>query len=439
MGTVLSDVRSRKWRAAAFPGDGDLLLKRQIFLIAACSGVLSLCLLIPSATVRASLAAGIFVCVVIWLFLTLARHGSSGTNLTRTEEARDEQLEKEFGLAELFDATLHGMREGLLVVDKDMRVVASNPAAYKLFNPTLGKLNEQRLTELTRNPAIYAAFLDALKGIERSGVKVETHGPERVVFDLRVVPLGSNGHGTDGALGVFSDVTRTAHLELVRQEFLSNVSHELRTPLTAILAFVETLEAGALDDRESSKRFLAIIRKNASRMQGLIDDILELTAIEGGNVPLRAESVELQPVVNDVMSSLAGKASSQGITLVNNVESGVVVHADVRRLEQMLTNLIDNGIKFNRERGRVTVSYESDDRDKLIVEDSGEGIPGQHLERLFERFYRVDRARSRDMGGTGLGLAIVKHLALLHGGEVTVSSELGKGTRFTIHLPKSVG
>ena len=174
-------------------------------------------------------------------------------------------------------------------------------------------------------------------------------------------------------------------------------------------------------------------------MHGLIDDILELTAIEGGNVPLRVEPVELRPIVNDVVSSLAGKASAQGITLANCVASGVVVRADIRRLEQMLTNLVDNGIKFNRERGNVTVSYDSDTRDKIIVEDNGEGIPGQHLERLFERFYRVDRARSRDMGGTGLGLAIVKHLALLHAGEVSVASELGKGTRFTIHLPKLEG
>src|SRR6185436_20602860 len=159
---------------------------------------------------------------------------------------------------------MNGMREGLLVVDRDMKVVASNTAAHRLFNLSRGKLETQRLTELTRNPAIYSAFLDGLRGIERSGVKVEIHGPERLVFDLRVVPLAAGLHnvgGEDnnqhasksaadqtaaGALGVFIDVTRTEHLEQVRQEFLSNVSHELRTPLTAILAFIETLEAGAI-------------------------------------------------------------------------------------------------------------------------------------------------------------------------------------------------
>ena len=342
-----------------------------------------------------------------------------------------------FAVSSLFEATMVSMREGLLVVDKDMRVVASNPAAHRLFNPSLPRLNSQRLTELTRNPAIYSAFLDGLKGVESSGVKVETHGPERQVFDLRVVPIGGNGKGPAGALGVFFDITRTERLEIIRQEFLSNVSHELRTPLTAIIAFVETLETGAMDDPESSQRFLSIIRKNASRMHGLIDDILELTAIEGGNVTLRVASVDLHELAADVCASAAAKAAANSVSLINKVDPEVTVYADSRRLEQMLTNLIDNGIKFSREGGTVTIRHEAGTRDKILVEDNGDGIPAQHLERLFERFYRVDRARSRDMGGTGLGLAIVKHLALLHGGEVTVNSELGKGTIFTIHLPKA--
>jgi two-component system phosphate regulon sensor histidine kinase PhoR len=341
-----------------------------------------------------------------------------------------------FAVGQLFEATMGGMREGLLVVNRDMRVVASNRAAYNLFNPGQPKLESQRLTELTRNPAIYGAFLDALKGEERSGVKVETHGPERRVFDLRVVPLGANGNGATGALGVFFDITRAERLERVRQEFLSNVSHELRTPLTAIVAFVETLQEGALDDRESSQRFLSIISKNASRMHGLIDDILELTAIEGGNVQLRRSEVELFELVSEVTAALSGKASTHNVTILNEVPEDVTVNVDGRRFEQMLTNLIDNAIKFGREDGTVSITYQANARDQISVEDNGDGIPAQHLERLFERFYRVDRARSRDMGGTGLGLAIVKHLALLHGGEVTVTSELGKGTRFTIHLPK---
>jgi two-component system phosphate regulon sensor histidine kinase PhoR len=375
---------------------------------------------------------------VILVFRRLIAALTKRENAQSRESGDTDKPDAIFNDRALFEATLGGMREGLLVVNKDMRVVASNPAAHKLFNASLAKLQSQRLTELTRNPAIYSAFLDGLQGHEVTGVKVETHGPERQVFDLRVVPIGEvNGNGAEGALGVFFDITRTERLELVRQEFLSNVSHELRTPLTSILAFVETLESGASEDPESCQRFLSIIRKNASRMHTLIDDILDLTAIEAGNVQLRAGPVNLHELVNDVCTSLPNQASARKVTLRNNVSPGTVVYADARRLEQMLTNLVDNGIKFSRENGTVSISYRSGERDQILVQDNGDGIPAQHLERLFERFYRIDRARSREMGGTGLGLAIVKHLALLHGGEVTVESELGKGSTFTIHLPKS--
>ena len=384
---------------------------------------------------RLVLASLLLVTVVV--FAILARTESSNTKTSSADRLDQSQSPESLAVSSLLEATMSGMREGLLVVNRDMRVVASNPAAHKLFNPSVPALKSQRLTELTRNPAIYSAFLDGLKGIERSGVKVETHGPERQIFDLRVVPIGgTNGKGAEAALGVFFDITRLERLELVRQEFLSNVSHELRTPLTAIIAFVETLETGAMEDPESRQRFLSIIRRNASRMQGLIDDISELNAIEGGNVQLKAAPVDLYTLVDEVCASLAAKASASNVTLKNNVSPDVVVHADERRLEQMLTNLVDNAIKFSRENGTVRISHQAGTRDQILVQDNGDGIPAQHLERLFERFYRVDRARSREMGGTGLGLAIVKHLALLHGGEVTVTSELGKGSTFTIHLPK---
>jgi two-component system phosphate regulon sensor histidine kinase PhoR len=410
-----------------------LVPKRQSLLLTACVVVTGLALVLPSFVARLVLGGLLLILCLVWALTS--REPARTSSVDRIHQS---QSPENLAVSLLLEATMTGMREGLLVVNKDMRVVASNPAAHKLFNPSVPALKSQRLTELTRNPAIYSAFLDGLKGIESSGVKVETHGPERQIFDLRVVPIGNaNGNGAEGALGVFFDITRTERLELVRQEFLSNVSHELRTPLTAIIAFVETLETGASEDPESCQRFLSIIRKNASRMQDLIADILELTAIEGGNIQLRAAEVELHTLVQDVCASLAAKASAHNVTLRNNVDPEVMVYADARRLEQMLTNLIDNGIKFSREDGTVAVSYESGTRDKILVQDNGDGIPAQHLERLFERFYRVDRARSRDMGGTGLGLAIVKHLALLHGGEVTVVSELGKGSTFIIHLPRT--
>ncbi len=284
--------------------------KRPSIWIFSCVILTLLAVIIPSLFVRLILAMVVVAFAVLW-FALLNRKTADARTLDQTRSPEN------FEVHSLLDATLTGMREGLLVVDKDMRVVASNPAARKLFNPTVPALESQRLTELTRNPAIYGAFLDGLKGMERSGIKVETHGPERQIFDLRVVPIGRlNGNGSaDGALGVFFDITRT------------------------------------------------------------------------------------------------------------------------ERLEQMLTNLIENAIKFSREHSTVSISHEPGTRDRILVRDNGDGIPAQHLERLFERFYRVDRARSRDMGGTGLGLAIVKHIALLHGGEVTVTSEVGKGSTFTIHLP----
>lgn len=337
----------------------------------------------------------------------------------------------------LLDATLNEMREGLLVIDPEMRVVASNRTAHDLFSNADESINSLRLTELTRNPAIYDAFLDGVRGTERVGVKVETYGQARRVFDLRVVPLrAADGHGAGGAVGVFFDVTRLERLEIVRQEFLSNVSHELRTPLTSIIALAETLEAGAIDDHEHNRRFLSIIQKNAARMHRLIDDILELGAIEAGNVEVTPEIVTLRTLVDDVVGSLSAAAAARTVTVLNLVKPETEIVADPHRLVQMLTNLIDNAIKFNRDGGTVSINYHADTCDQIQVEDTGEGIPSHHLDRLFERFYRVDRARSRELGGTGLGLAIVKHLARAHGGEVTVESHFGEGTRFTIEFPR---
>ena len=418
------------------------MTKRNASLILVCAVAIAVALFVSSSAVRA-IAAILVVTLALAFVIYSYRSSNRATRQEDPNLSQDNSQADSFAFSKLFEATMGGMREGLLVVDKDMRVVASNPAAHRLFNLSRGNLTEQRLTELTRNPAIYGAFLDALKGIERSGVKVQTHGPDRLIFDLRVVPLGGadddgKPRPARGALGVFVDVTRLERLEQVRQDFLSNVSHELRTPLTAILAFVETLEVGAIDDQEATRRFLPIIRKNALRMHDLIDDILELSAIEAGNVQVRCERLRLQPVVDDVVSSLASKAEAMEVAVTNEVAGDVRVYADRRRLEQMLTNLIDNAIKFNRKGGTVSIKcdrLQDGSRDRLVVEDTGEGIPAHHLERLFERFYRVDRARSRERGGTGLGLAIVKHLALLHEGDISISSEVGKGSVFTIQLP----
>jgi two-component system phosphate regulon sensor histidine kinase PhoR len=339
----------------------------------------------------------------------------------------------------LLRATMNGMREGVLVINQAMRVVAANRAAREIFGRVEGALEQKRLSELTRNSAVYAVFRAALEQGERAEVKVEMRDANLRIFDLRVAPLRLHDKDdTRAAIGVFFDITQLERLERVRQEFLSNVSHELRTPLTAILAFVETLEDGALEDVENNRRFLSVIRKNATRMHNLIDDILELSAIEAGNVQVVPAPVRLHSLSGDVLTALASHAAAQGVSINNEIPSDVMVYADARRLEQMLTNLVDNAIKFNRTGGVVTISLKNGDgeRDRICVADTGDGIPAEHIERIFERFYRVDRARSREMGGTGLGLAIVKHLARAHGGEVSVQSKVGEGSTFVIELPR---
>ena len=340
----------------------------------------------------------------------------------------------------LLKATMNGMREGVLVLDESLRVVTSNRAARAVFGDKVSARAGQPLSAMTRHPAIHAAYRAALEHNRDEQVKIELWGAERRFFELRVAPLrldaAQQGAGR-GAIGVFFDITRLERLERVRQEFLSNVSHELRTPLTSILTSVETLEGGAIDDPRDGRRFVSVIRRNAERMRTLIEDILELSAIESGVTRVEPAEISLSPAVREALGALSAKAEARGVSLVNEVSAEAVVCADPRRLEQMLLNLIDNAIKFNRAGGEVVVRHEAGEPDRVSVSDTGEGIPADHLPRIFERFYRVDRARAREQGGTGLGLAIVKHLARAHGGEVSVRSDAGGGSTFTVELPRA--
>lgn len=338
---------------------------------------------------------------------------------------------KSFALAEI----LKTMREGVIVVGEDTRILASNQAAYDSFARGNGALEQKRLTEVIRDLSVHEAFRKALNEEVSSKVQFDFLTGEKRAFEARVAPIEIESGKS--AVGIFYDLTQIERLEKVRQEFLSNVSHELRTPLTSIIAFVETLEDGAIEDEENNRRFLGVIRKNAQRMHNLIDDILELSSIEAGKISVQPKQINLSSLVNEVFTNLSGKAQEKQVRLENKVPKGVTVMADVGRLEQILTNLVDNAIKFNREQGCVIITHEEkDERDLIRVTDTGEGISGEHLQRIFERFYRTDRARSREIGGTGLGLAIVKHLVLLHGGEVSASSTAGKGSTFTLEFPR---
>lgn len=349
---------------------------------------------------------------------------------------KKEDLQEKLSLRILLDI-LKTMREGVIIVGEDTRIIASNQAAYDAFARKNGALETKRLSEAIRDSSVHEAFKKALEHDEPSEVKFDFLFNEKRTFLVRVSPV--DFENTKHAIGIFYEQTQIEHLEKVRQEFLSNVSHELRTPLTSIIAFVETLEDGAIDDKANNQRFLSVIRKNAERMHHLIDDILELSSIEAGTILIEQKNVAVANLVDDIFVNLSGKAESRNVKLQNNVEEAKTVWADKARLEQMLTNLIDNAVKFNREGGTVEVSLSEGDKTNLIsVSDAGEGISSEHLPRLFERFYRTDRARSREIGGTGLGLAIVKHLARLHEGEVSVSSIVEKGSTFTIELPKNL-
>jgi two-component system phosphate regulon sensor histidine kinase PhoR len=331
---------------------------------------------------------------------------------------------------------LKTMRESVIVVGGDTRILASNTAAYNAFGRRNGKLEDKRLSEVVRDLTLHEAFRKALEEAASSDIELEIPGAERRKYDVHIAPIEFDK--IKGAIGIFYDITQIEHLERVRQEFLSNVSHELRTPLTSILAFVETLEDGAINDGENNQRFLGVIRRNAQRMHHLIDDILELSFIESGGITLNLKSVNLHLLTEEVFTNLSSKAKEFRIKLKNEVPKETYVFADSVRLDQMLTNLVDNAVKFNTKTGSVIVGFEQKNEKNIIsIADTGEGISAEHLQRIFERFYRTDRARSREIGGTGLGLAIVKHLARLHGGEVSVNSVLGKGSTFSIELPHS--
>lgn len=334
----------------------------------------------------------------------------------------------------LLQGIIDTAREAVIVVDDAMRIRALNPSAYAAFSRGRGSLLDRRLSEVIRDMRLHAAFGACIERQQASDLKLEIGAIEKRIFDIHIAPFELEGRRH--AVGFFYNVTQVERLEKVRQEFLSNISHELRTPLTSILAFVETLEDGAIDDSDNNRRFLNVIRRNAERMHLLIADILELSLIESGKVSIDKGQVGLANLIDEIFDSLSAKAEAREIALTHEVPADARVHADLGRLEQMLTNLIDNAVKFNRSGGSVEVFLKQTGGSSVIsVRDTGEGIVPDHLGRIFERFYRVDRGRTREVGGTGLGLAIVKHLAKLHGGEVSVESSLGSGSTFHIEIP----
>ena len=333
---------------------------------------------------------------------------------------------------------LETMQEGVVVVDRDGHIVMVNPALRAMLllgADAVGKL----LIETVRH-----AQLEDLLEAAREGQEI--HRPTEIELPglkpRRLLVHASQLSGTvedEGLLVVFVDVTELRRLESLRRDFVANASHELRTPIAAVRSATETLRSGALDDPSAAIRFVDIIDRNAQRLQSLLEDMLELSKLESNEFKLKRDRVELGRVVPIVLALFRERAEKKGVRLGAELPpKQTAVEGDARALEHVLSNLVDNAVKYCPSGTRVVVSAaEDEDRVKLVVTDSGPGIAAEHLPRVFERFYRVDAGRSRDVGGTGLGLSIVKHMVEAMRGRVAVESEVGRGSTFTVSLPRS--
>jgi two-component system phosphate regulon sensor histidine kinase PhoR len=333
------------------------------------------------------------------------------------------------------EALFDSMIEGLLLLDADGRIQLANRAFMDLFDVTAdvrGKtvLEVLRLHELTGLLQRVAAEKQVLDH------ELKTGGLSERWLQINAAAISGSAEAGQGTILVFHDLTRLKQLERTREEFVANVSHELRTPLSLIKGYVETLLDGAKDNPEVATRFLQTIQRNAERLQFLIEDLLTISELESGRLKMNLQSVQLRPFVEKLLEDLRPQAKGRNVTLTNEVPD-LTAQADAERLQQVLANIVGNAIKYGRAEGQVAVSARNGEGDmiEVCVQDDGPGIPPEALERVFERFYRVDKARSREQGGTGLGLSIVKHIVQSHGGKVWARSESGKGAAFYFTLP----
>jgi two-component system phosphate regulon sensor histidine kinase PhoR len=346
---------------------------------------------------------------------------------------------------------LDGMKEGVLVLDRDDRILLMNPALREML--LLGASDAGKLLiESVRHAELHEVVERARAKNSTVTGELDLPGikPRRLL--IHATALAGDGTsalhieraapGEGGVLAVFVDVTDLRRLESLRRDFVANVSHELRTPVTAVRSAAETLRDSALKDPDpkAAERFADIIVRNSERLQNLIEDLLELSRLESNEFKLKRDKVDLALVASLVMALFRERAERKGIALVTDIPAGApAIETDQRALEQVLANLIDNAVKYCPQGSSVTLrAANGDGMVKLTVEDTGPGISEAHLPRLFERFYRVDAGRSRDVGGTGLGLSIVKHMVEAMGGDVTVRSTVGKGSAFEVKLPPTL-
>jgi len=364
--------------------------------------------------------------------------GVLSDTMNRMAEQLDERLRTITRQRNELAAILSNMVEGVLVLDEDLRVLRYNSALVRFF-PTFAAVDPgARIEENMDNPdvvhfvrRVLVSDMPVEEDIfleEKGGIYLRAHG---------TILKDPNGRRI-GVLTVLHDLTRLKKLEVMRSEFVANVSHELMTPITAIRGFVETLQEGAIADEQNARSFLEIIERHTNRLGAIVEDLLSLSRIEqdseGGAIQLT------RTCLADVLESAAlvcqRKAEDRSVDVTLDADRTIFADANPLLLEQAVINLVDNAVKYNRKGGGVSCVVMRDGDEAVIrVADQGGGIAPDHLPRIFERFYRVDKARSRKRGGTGLGLAIVKHVVSAHGGKVTVESELGRGSTFSIRLP----
>ncbi|MEJ2726944.1 MAG: ATP-binding protein [Deltaproteobacteria bacterium] len=351
----------------------------------------------------------------------------------------DDRIETIISQRNQLETVLASMLEGVIAVDSEERIVSINRAAAQLFAVEPEYCKTKSIQEVIRSTSLQQFIRSALNSANPAEEDITLYQNEERVIDVKSAPLLDAGRQQIGTLVVFNDVTQLRRLENMRRDFVANVSHEIKTPLTAIKGFVETLQQEKVDKIEESQRFLEIIQKHVDRLDSIVEDLLTLARIEQKDEQkeINFELAKIVDVCQAAIQLCRLRAEEKKIRIDLDCEKDATAIFDPALIEQAVVNLLDNAIKYSNSQSSITLkSYPQNSEVIISVEDHGIGIAQKHLPRLFERFYRVDKARSRKMGGTGLGLAIVKHIAQAHGGHVSVESKLGEGSCFSLHLPQ---
>jgi two-component system phosphate regulon sensor histidine kinase PhoR len=333
-------------------------------------------------------------------------------------------------------AILRSMIEGVAVLDEQQRIVFCNEAFCRAAGLAGERCENRPAVEIIRQPDLLQAVQQALAGKETAGLEVTVGTVRPDSFAVTAAPVQTAG--SRGAVLVLHDISELRRLEQVRRDFVANVSHEFKTPLTAIQGFAETLLGGALEDEQNSQRFLGIIRDHAIRLGRLTDELLSLAQLEAGKLTLELRPLDVSGLLDSCVETIRPQAAQKEIAFVlESPPAALAVQADATRLREVLQNLLDNAVRYTPAGGRIAVRAAAVDAHQvqISVSDTGIGIPRAEQERIFERFYRVETSRAAETGGTGLGLSIAKHLVEAQGGRITVESEVGRGSTFSVYLP----